>query len=271
MHPQAQAIWGDIWKRTVEKSQSNATNVTLPLFRLAIWGHIWKRTVGKSQTNATNVIMPLLRQAIWGDIWKHTVGKSETNAASVTLPALPQVLWGDIWRGTVQCRKEKREKSTFVIFSRCSERMCPLENLFFREKRYAGQTSTWWLMGKKYSTEQQFGLVCIILILLCSVINHNSLPLLLLHISSNVVLVIISKHWVDVQGHYPFIRANHTEYDQFCTLDVVQKMCRKWGWEQCKTIAKHENWEIQLRNWGGPSGQTGGARVDKLEAQLDLL
>ena len=114
--------------------------------------------------------MPLLRQAIWEDIWKHTEGKSETNAASVTLPALPQVLWGDIWRGTVQCRKEKREKSTFVIFSRCSERMCPLENLFFREKRYAGQTSTWWLMGKKYSTEKQFGLVCIILILFCSVI-----------------------------------------------------------------------------------------------------
>ena len=53
--------------------------------------------------------------------------------------------------------------------------------------------------GEKYCTEKQFGLVCIILILLCSVINHNSLPLLLLHISSNVVLVIISKHRVDVK------------------------------------------------------------------------
>ena len=82
-----QAISGDIWKHTVEKSQTNVTkwlciltdtqfeyrdkntqwrkakiNVTLPHLRQAIWKHIAE----KSQTNATNVIMPLLRQAIWG-------------------------------------------------------------------------------------------------------------------------------------------------------------------------------------------------------------
>ena len=159
-----------------------------------------------------------------------------------------------------QCSVERRKgKSQHLSSSADAPRECAHWKTYFSEKKdMLGklQHDDWW---GKYCTEQQFGLVCIILILLCSVINHNSLPLLLLHISSNVVLVIISKHWVDVQGHYPFIRANHTEYDQFCTLDVVQKMCRKWGWEQCKTIAKHENWEIQLRNWGGPSGQTGGA------------
>ena len=37
------------------------------------WGAIWKRTVGKSQINAT---IPLLRQAIWCNIWKSTVGNS---------------------------------------------------------------------------------------------------------------------------------------------------------------------------------------------------
>ena len=70
--------------------------------RLAIWGNIWKRTVEKSRTNATSVTLPFLRQAIWGDIWKHTVEKSQTSATNVTLPALSKVLWGDIWRGTVK-------------------------------------------------------------------------------------------------------------------------------------------------------------------------
>ena len=32
-------------------------------------GNIWKRTVEKSQTNATSVIMHPLVQAIWGNIW----------------------------------------------------------------------------------------------------------------------------------------------------------------------------------------------------------
>ena len=35
----------------------------------AIWGYIWKHTVEKSQTNVTDVTMPLLMQAIWGDTW----------------------------------------------------------------------------------------------------------------------------------------------------------------------------------------------------------
>ena len=42
----------------------------------AIWGHIWKRTVEKSQMNATNVTLHPHRQEIWGDIWKSTVGKN---------------------------------------------------------------------------------------------------------------------------------------------------------------------------------------------------
>ena len=47
-------------------------------------GHLWihlKTHNGKSQTNATNVTLPLLRQTIWGHIWKkqwkYTVEKSQ--------------------------------------------------------------------------------------------------------------------------------------------------------------------------------------------------
>ena len=97
-----QAIWENIWKRTVEKSPTNATNAILHPPMCKVWRLIWKHTVEKSQTNATNVTLHPLRQAIWGDIWKHTVEKSQTSATNVTLPALSKVLWGDIWRGTVK-------------------------------------------------------------------------------------------------------------------------------------------------------------------------
>ena len=97
-----QVHWGHIWKCTVEKGQINATNVTMPLLGQVIWGHIWKRTVGKSKTNATNVILPLLRQVIWGNIWKRTVGKSQINATNVTLPLLGKTILEDTWKHTAE-------------------------------------------------------------------------------------------------------------------------------------------------------------------------
>ena len=100
MHPLGQAIWGHIWRHTVEKSQTNAINVTLLALRQAIWGIIWKFTVEKSQTNATSVIMHPLIWALWGHIWRHTVEKSQTNATNVILHPLIQVLWGHIWKHT---------------------------------------------------------------------------------------------------------------------------------------------------------------------------
>ena len=47
-----QALWVNIWKRTVEKNQTNANDVTIHNLKLAIWGHICKHTLEKSQTNA---------------------------------------------------------------------------------------------------------------------------------------------------------------------------------------------------------------------------
>ena len=52
MHPLMQAIWRHIWRRTVEKSRTNAINATLHPLGQVVWGHIWRHTVEKSQTNA---------------------------------------------------------------------------------------------------------------------------------------------------------------------------------------------------------------------------
>ena len=41
-----------------------------------VWGHTWKRTLEKSPTNATSVTMQHLRQVIWRHTWKHTLEKS---------------------------------------------------------------------------------------------------------------------------------------------------------------------------------------------------
>ena len=64
-----QAIWGDIWKRTLGNKQTNATNVTL---KQALWKHIWKCLMEKSKTNVTNVTMHLLMRAVWRLILKRT-------------------------------------------------------------------------------------------------------------------------------------------------------------------------------------------------------
>ena len=56
----------------------------MPLFKQSIWRNVWKHTVEKSQTNATNETMHPLGQAIWGDIWKDTVEKIQRNVTNVT-------------------------------------------------------------------------------------------------------------------------------------------------------------------------------------------
>ena len=77
MRPLVQTIWRHIWSRTVEKSQTNVTNVTLPLLGQMFWEHIWKRTVEKNQTNAASVIMLAPTQVLLEDIWRGTMKKGE--------------------------------------------------------------------------------------------------------------------------------------------------------------------------------------------------
>ena len=107
-----QAVWGEIWKPTVEKNQINATNVTMPRLRQVIW----KCIVEKSQTNTANVTLHVPRHLIWEDIWKHTVEKSRTNATNVTLPRLKQAIWGHIWKRTVEKRQTNAINVTFYSF-----------------------------------------------------------------------------------------------------------------------------------------------------------
>ena len=101
----------------MEKSQTNATNVTLHLLGQVIWGDIRKHTLEKSQINAINVTLHPHRQAIWGGIWKHIVEKSQASATYLdrvpawlglgnltkpTMPLLMQAIWGYIWKRTVE-------------------------------------------------------------------------------------------------------------------------------------------------------------------------
>ena len=57
MHPLRQAIWGLIWKHTVEISQINAANATMHPLGQTVWEHIWKHTLEKSWTNVTSVAL----------------------------------------------------------------------------------------------------------------------------------------------------------------------------------------------------------------------
>ena len=50
-----------------------------------IRGHNWKNTDEKSQINATNVTLHPLWQAIRWDIWKYTEGKCKRSVFSVTV------------------------------------------------------------------------------------------------------------------------------------------------------------------------------------------
>ena len=120
---------GNLRKRTVGKSWTNATNVNLPLLRQATWGDICKDTVGKSPTNGTSVTLHQLRQAIWGHIWKSTVEKNQTNATNVNMLALIQVHWGDTWKRTVEkCNQ-------------CEFASSPAGDLRRHLQRYSGEKS----------------------------------------------------------------------------------------------------------------------------------
>ena len=69
MYPRVQTIWGHIWKHTVKRSKK--CNLCDEKSRMNYLRAHLKHILDKSQTNATNATMPLLRQVIWGDIWKH--------------------------------------------------------------------------------------------------------------------------------------------------------------------------------------------------------
>ena len=103
------------------KKHTNATNATLHLYRQAIWGHIWKLTLEKNiqiqsmrlcicsgrqfkETVEKNVQMQpfvtlhLFMQAIWENIWKLPQVKSRSNAINATFHLFRQAIWENIWK-----------------------------------------------------------------------------------------------------------------------------------------------------------------------------
>ena len=110
----------------VERSQTNATNVTTPHFTQAIWTSINGSIVRKDPTNASIVIWDSSFQVIWGCIWKptvviclsnatyatsnlpkkdmqeHTAERSRTNATVVTFHSLRRAIWKDTPRHTAR-------------------------------------------------------------------------------------------------------------------------------------------------------------------------
>ena len=95
-HPLVHVIYGNHLKYTVEKSQTNATNVTMHPLRQAIWEHIWQHTVEKSQTSAVNVNFDSVLQTLWRPLSKYTVEK-KTNKCSQCDFASPHE-GGNLWR-----------------------------------------------------------------------------------------------------------------------------------------------------------------------------
>ena len=56
MHPLIQVVWEDIKSKFfLEKSRTNACNVTLHVFKQLIWEDTWRLTLEQSHTNASNL------------------------------------------------------------------------------------------------------------------------------------------------------------------------------------------------------------------------
>ena len=59
MHHLRQAVWGDIWKCTLEKSETNATSAIMLPLNQAIWGHIWKDTIEKNCITIYDILLSI--------------------------------------------------------------------------------------------------------------------------------------------------------------------------------------------------------------------
>ena len=84
---QVQATWGATWKHTLRKSHKNVTGATIPHIGRTVWRLIWRFTVGKSLTAATNAIIVPLKQPRW--IHANTFGRKTKQMLSVQLRILP--------------------------------------------------------------------------------------------------------------------------------------------------------------------------------------
>ena len=82
----------EAFENTAEKSQTNVTSAIMPLFEKAIWGHIWKRTV---QWRKVKQMQPMWQCLLWSKPFqstfenagwkekKHTYACNQCNYASI--------------------------------------------------------------------------------------------------------------------------------------------------------------------------------------------
>ena len=68
----------------MEKSQTNATSVTMHPFMQVIWGLICTNTAEKNRTNATSVNMHPLLRVTWNSTWRSII-RQKTSRCKVNL------------------------------------------------------------------------------------------------------------------------------------------------------------------------------------------
>ena len=141
MHLCTQTVWEDIWKPTLEKSRSNATNATSDLFTQTIWEHIWNsqwRKVVQMQlcicsdsqfekTFENSILRKIVQmQPTWlasvhsDDLRKHLkthTGKSHWNATNATMHLFWQAMWEDIWKLTLEKNRSYATNATSHMFT----------------------------------------------------------------------------------------------------------------------------------------------------------
>ena len=110
MHLLLQAIWGNNWKYTRRKSQTNATNATMHPLRHAVWGDMWKRTVEKSKKkcNQCDYVFSYA-SALRRHLKKHS------GEVKQMLPVWLCILSGNPFEDTSQCHNASSNASSLMI------------------------------------------------------------------------------------------------------------------------------------------------------------
>ena len=139
LYPHRQAIWGHILKSTVEKSQTNATSVTLHALIEVLYGDISKHTVEKNWTNAISVTLCLVGRITWGHTWKSTQEENRTNAANVTMHPHTHIIWERIWKRTVE--KSQSNVTTVTLHLQCDSASSHVSNVGTHLKIHTGDKS----------------------------------------------------------------------------------------------------------------------------------
>ena len=119
MHPPMQVLWGDIWKRTVGRNQTNATNVTLHPHWQAIWGDIWRRTLEKAKQ-----MQPVWLCVCSGRQFEETFENTQWRKAKQMQPMWLCILPDRQFEGTfekAQWRKAKQMQPMWLCILLCKQ------------------------------------------------------------------------------------------------------------------------------------------------------